>query len=113
MKGERGNRQSIGWTVAVTLFSTSTSAQIIQYNYATSPAHAPLYDSFYNFSYDRNGNLSSVSNLCHPQKRLHVLTHILGNANRFFGFGAFDRIPLPGITRFDRVPIHRKDPLHV
>ncbi|HLG18299.1 MAG TPA: RHS repeat-associated core domain-containing protein [Bdellovibrionota bacterium] len=61
MKEDRENRQSIGWIVAVILFSTSASAQIIQYNYGTIPTHAPMYDSFYTYSYDRNGNLTQIT----------------------------------------------------
>ncbi|HLG18295.1 MAG TPA: RHS repeat-associated core domain-containing protein, partial [Bdellovibrionota bacterium] len=61
MKGERQNRLNIRWVVAVMLLSTSAPAQVIQYNYGMIPAHAPHFDSFYNYLYDRNGNLTQIT----------------------------------------------------
>jgi len=61
MKGERTNGHNVGWMIAAILLSTSVSAQVIQYNYGAVPAHAPMYDSFYTYSYDRNGNLTQIT----------------------------------------------------
>jgi len=47
----------VTWGVAF----SSASAQVIQYTYGTIPAHAPHFDSFYNYSYDRNGDLTQIT----------------------------------------------------
>ncbi|HLG18297.1 MAG TPA: RHS repeat-associated core domain-containing protein [Bdellovibrionota bacterium] len=46
----------------VILVVGSAKTQTIQYIYDAVPTHAPYLDSFYSYSYDKNGNLNTITN---------------------------------------------------
>ena len=59
--GKDARRVRLPASCLLILVAGSAQAQTIQYNYGPSPAHAPTYDSFYNYAYDRNGNLTQIT----------------------------------------------------